>query len=243
MATATAKRNVKVKTSTKTAATRRSRPLDREQIEAIVAEAVYMNDPLVRAYNGTAALSASAATAASSALQSVLDGLAHVAGQVWVFLNEVYSTVIEYTAAVLNWIGEQVAYAYGKAKQALEYVYEFVGSMSVDWIAVNGHIVNLMCAAAAIGIGVTVGGAVGLTMGGIIAADVGPGLLANVATVLFGATAAGCTAEVAYTLFKSGVPRTVIIEGLHEAESRPAFDHTSGRGLPSHAVTPAGVTC
>lgn len=226
MATATAKR-VKV-SKVSGSVRRRAKPITKADVQQIVDEAVYMNDPLVRMYNGGAALVSSA----GAGLQNILDGLAHVAGQVWVFLGNVYATVVEYTTAVLNWIGEQISYAIGATRKALEYVYEFVGSMTVDWVAVNGHVVNLMAAAAAFGVAVTTGAAVGVGMAGIATAVVGAGTAAKVTGILFAAITANCVAPVAYTLFQAGISRELIAESLTEAEKKSVT-------VNAVAVTPA----
>lgn len=231
MATATAKRRVKV--STKVGSVRRrAKPVTKADVEAIVAEAVYMNDPFVRVYNGTAAIVGGVYDATATTLQAVYDGLRDVAGRVWVFLGNVYNTVLEYTTAILNWVADQILYAYGKAKEAMQYVYEFVGSMTVDWIAVNGHIVNLMAAAAAFGVAVTTGAAVGVGMAGLATAVVGAGTAAKVTGILFAAVTANCVAPVAYTLFQAGVSREQIAESLTEAEKKAVT-------VNAVAVTPA----
>jgi hypothetical protein len=227
MATKTAKTRVKT-TKVSGSVRRRSKPLNKAQIEEIVAEAVYMNDPFVKAYNGTAALVGGVATTATTTLKSITDGLAHVAGQVWVFLGNVYETVLGYASAVVQWLGEQITYATGKCREAFEYVSELVGSMSIDWIAVNGAVINLLCAAAAFGVAVTVGTAVGVVVGGTAVSIVGAGTVAKVTALLFAAVTANCVAPVAYTLFKSGVSREVIAEGLQAAEDQQRDPRLAG---------------
>jgi hypothetical protein len=232
MATKT-KTRVKTSTVSGTATRRRSKPLNKAQIEQIVAEAVYMNDPFVRAYNGTAALVGGAATATTITLKSIMDGLAHVAGQIWMFLGNVYETVLGYATAVVKWLGNQITYAVGKTREAFEYVSELVGSMSIDWIAVNGAVINLLCAAAAFGVAVTTGTAVGVGMATLAATMVGVGTVAKVTGILFAAITANCVAPVAYTLFKSGVSREVIAEGLQAAEKQQAVTVNAQAVMPA----------
>ena len=245
MATKTKTRvNVKTSTVSGTATRRRSKPLNKAQIEQIVAEAVYMNDPFVRAYNGTAALVGGAATATTTTFKNITDGLAYVAGQVWVFLGNVYETVLGYATAVVKWLGNQITYAVGKTREAFEYVSELVGSMSIDWIAVNGAVINLLCAAAAFGVAVTAGTMVGVGMATLAATMVGVGTVAKVTGILFAAITANCVAPVAYTLFKSGVSREVIAEGLQAAEAQQRDPRLAGWSpvtpvVNAQAVTPA----
>jgi len=239
MATKTAKTRVK---TTKVSGTvrRRSKPLNREQIEQIVAEAVYMNDPFVKMYNNTAAAVSGAATTVTTTLQRILDGLAHVAGQVWVFLGQVYDTVLAYASAVVKWVNEQITYVSGKAKEAFTYVSELVSSMSIDWISVNGAVINLLCAAAAFGVAVTTGGIVGVGMASFASAFVGAGAVTKVTGILFAAITANCVAPVAYTLFKSGVSKELIAEGLQAAEQQSRDPRLAGwRPVAAQSVTPA----
>ena len=232
MATATAKARVKV--STKVGSVRRrAKPVTKADVEAIVAEAVYMNDPFVKMYNGTAAIVGGAYDGVSTTLQSILDGLAYVAGQVWMFLGRVYETALAYATAVVNWLGEQITYVSGKAREAFEYVSNLVGSMSVDWIAVNGAVINLLCAAAAFGVAVTTGAAVGVGMATLATGLVGAGTAAKVTGILFAAITANCVAPVAYTLFQAGISREQIAEGLKAAEAQKAVT------VNAVAVTPA----
>lgn len=231
----------KVKTSKKvgTLKSGRAKPVTKAEVERIVAESIYMSNPFVQIYNGGAALVGGVYDGVTTTLQSILDSLAYVAGKVWVFLGTVYDTVVSYTKAVLNWLGEQIAYAVGLVRSGLEYVYEFVGSMTVDWLAVNGHVVNLMCAAASFGVAITAGAAVGLTSGAAVATLVGVGTASKVTALLMAAITANCVAPVAYTLFKSGVSRELIGESLAEAEEKaqkkPAVT------VNAVAVTPAAT--
>lgn len=236
MATKTANARVKV-TKVSGSATRRAKPVTKADVEAIVAEAVYMNDPFVRVYNGTAALVSGAYNGVTTSFKNIMDGLAHVAGQVWVFLGNVYETVLGYASAVVKWLGEQLTYATGKCREAFEYVSELVGSMSIDWIAVNGAVINLLVAAAAFGVAVTTGAAVGVGMATLATGLVGAGTVAKVTGILFAAVTANCVAPVAYTLFKSGVSRELIGEGLKAAEEQ----QQQAVAVNAQAVMPA--TC
>lgn len=228
------KTKTRVKTSAKVGSVRRrSKPLNKAQIEEIVAEAVYMNDPFVKMYNGSAALVGGAYDGVTTTLKSITDSLAHIAGQVWVFLGNVYETVLGYASAIVKWLGEQITYATGKCRAAFEYVSELVGSMSIDWISVNGAVINLLCAAAAFGVAVTTGTAVGVGMATLATGLVGAGTVAKVTGIMFAAITANCTAPVAYTLFKSGVSRELIAEGLQAAEKQQAMT------VNAQAVTPA----
>jgi len=231
MATATAQR-VKV-SKVSGSARRRAKPLTKADVQQIVDEAVYMSNPLVQIYNGSAAVVSGVYSATTTTFQNIYDSLAHVAGQVWVFLGQVYSTVIEYTTAVLHWIGEQIVYAYGATRKALEYVYEFVGSMTVDWIAVNGHVVNLLAAAAAFGVAVTTGVVVGAGMASLATGLVGAGTVAKVTGILFAAITANCVAPVAYTLFQAGISREEIAEALTEAEKKAAVTVNAVAVMPA----------
>ena len=243
MATATAKARVKV-SKVSGSVRRRAKPLTKADVQQIVDEAVYMSNPLVQIYNGSAAVVSGAYAATTTTLQNVVDGLRDVAGKIWVFLGNVYETVLGYASAVVKWLGEQITYATGKCREAFEYVSELVGSMSVDWIAVNGAVINLLCAAAAFGVAVTVGTAVGVVVGGTAVAIVGAGTVAQVTALLFAAVTANCVAPVAYTLFKSGVSREVIAEGLQDAEDQQRDPRLAGwkpvgPSVNAQAVTPA----
>lgn len=225
MATATATKSrsrVKVSKKVGTVRSNRAKPVTKAEVEKIVSEAIYMANPAVQIYNGTAAIVSGVYSGAATTLKSICDTLADAAQRVWVFLGHVYDTVVSYTKAVLTWVADQIAYAFGAAKKALQSVYDYVSSMSVDWVAVNGHVVNLMCAAAAFGVAVTAGTAVGVTTGAIAATVVGTGTAAKVTALLMAAITANAVGPVAYTLFQSGVSREQIALGLAEAEAQQA---------------------
>jgi hypothetical protein len=209
-----------------------AKPVTRQDVETMVAEAIHMNDPLVRAHAGLVA----AGTSVTSTLQSILDGMAEAVNRVWVFLGETYQTMVGYATAVIEYLGKQVNRAVGAVKDAYAYVKAYVGSMTVEWVAVHSSMVNLMVAAASIGVAIATGVAAGAGVSGLVAGVVGAGTASNVTSILVAAVTANCVAPVAYTLFKSGVPREQIAVSLADAEKQITDLLTASKRRPAAAA-------
>jgi hypothetical protein len=210
----------RVKATKKASATRtKSKPLTREDIEQIVEETVHSNSPLVRVYDGTAAVLGGIGEGIYTITEKAFSALKAIASGVWTFLGRIYASAADAVRAVVNWLGQMATAAVGKVREALSYVKELISSMNVDWVAVNNVAINLMVAAATIGISVVAGVLSGGAMAGVAASLGGSTLVQQITAVFFGAVTAGCVAEVAYAFFQAGVRRELLATCLTEAEA------------------------
>lgn len=150
-------------------------------------------------------------------LDSLLDSLVAVGTAVWEFLGKVYTTVMEWCSAVLSWIGNQIKAAVGKAKEAFAYVRKLVSSKNVDWIAVNTTAIKVLCAAAAVAVGVTGGIIVGGTLAGVAASAGASASVSKIVGILSAALTSGVLAEACFTLSQAGVREELIAKARAKA--------------------------
>lgn len=145
-----------------------------------------------------------------SSLDNLLDSLLAVGKAVWEFMGRVFSTIYEWAASVVSWIGAQMKNAGGKVREALSYVRNLVSTKNVDWLKVNTYAIKILCGAAAIGVAITGGVLVGSTIGGLAVAAGATVGTAKLVSVLTCAVTAGVLAETCYTLFTAGVDKEEI---------------------------------
>lgn len=152
---------------------------------------------------------------AASALDSLLDGLAYAATAAYEFMGKVFHSIYEWCASVLSWIGDQMQVATGKAKEAFAYVRSVVSSQNIDWVKVHTVAIKALCAAAAIGVGITGGILVGGTVG-TVAVGLGATVEAGkMVAIMSSAITGGVLAEACYTFLKAGVK----VEDIAEARA------------------------
>lgn len=152
---------------------------------------------------------------AASALDSLLDGLAYAATAAYEFMGKVFHSIYEWCASVLSWIGDQIAVATGKAKEAFAYVRSVVSSQNIDWVKVHTVAIKALCAAAAIGVGITGGILVGGTVGTVAMAVGATAEVGKMVAIMSSAITGGVLAEACYTFLKAGVK----VEDIAEARA------------------------
>lgn len=155
--------------------------------------------------------------AVGQSLDVLLDSLVAVGRAVWEFLGKVYTTVFEWCSAVLSWIGDQIKAAVGKAKEAFAYVRKLVSSKNVDWIAVNTTAIKVLCAAAAVAVGMTGGIIVGSTLAGVAAGAGASAGMTKLVGILTAAVSGSVLAEACYTLSQAGVRTELIAKARAQA--------------------------
>lgn len=189
-----------------------------EQIDAIVQQALADESLLSRASSLAVDTVSVLGAGVSSVLSTLADAIQKIASGVWAFLGRVYNAFAEAVAAMVAWVKEMAQAAYGRAKKALTAVHELVSSMNVSDI--NAGMLKLVAAAAAIGVGATVGLAVGVTTGSF-AASLGAGATITKATaILFAAVSGGCTSGALYGLFEGGVQESTLARILPAVEAK-----------------------
>ena len=189
-----------------------------EQIDAIVQQALADESLLSRASSLAVDTVSVLGAGVSSVLSTLADAIQKIASGVWAFLGRVYNAFAEAVAAMVAWVKERAQAAYGRAKKALTAVHGLVSSMNVSDI--NAGMLKLVAAAAAIGVGTTVGLAVGVTTGSI-AASLGAGATITKATaILFAAVSGGCTSGALFGLFEGGVQESTLARILPAVEAK-----------------------
>lgn len=151
-------------------------------------------------------------------IETIADAIKRIASGVWSFLGRVYNAFAEAVSAMVGWLKETANAAHGQAKKALTAVHELVSSMNVSDISAG--MVKLVAAAAAIGVGFTVGGVVGITAAAV-AAELGAANIVIQATgVLFAAATTLCTSSALYALFEGGVEKSTLARILPAVEAK-----------------------
>lgn len=138
-------------------------------------------------------------------LDSLLDSLMAVGRAVYEFLGRVFNTIYEWCATVISWIGDCIKAAAGKTREAFEYVRSVISAKNVDWIKVHTNVVKALCAAAAVGLGVTGGLLVGGTVAGIAVTAGASVSVAKMTGILATAVTGGVLGEACFTFLKAGV--------------------------------------
>lgn len=142
---------------------------------------------------------------ATTALDALIDGLAYAATAVYEFMGKVFHSIYEWCTSVLSWIGAQLKVATGKAKEAFAYVKSVVSSQNIDWVAAHTFAIKALCAAAAIGVGITGGILVGGTVGSVALAAGATVEASKMVAIMSSAITGGVLAEACYTFLKAGV--------------------------------------
>ncbi|NBT76036.1 hypothetical protein EBZ80_25295 [bacterium] len=145
------------------------------------------------------------ALGAGQALDALLDGLVYAATAVYEFMGKVFHSIYEWCASVLSWISDQIKVATGKAREAFAYVKNVVSSQNIDWVAAHTFAIKALCAAAAIGVGITGGILVGGTVGGVALAAGASIEVGKMVAIMSSAITGGVLAEACYTFLKAGV--------------------------------------
>jgi hypothetical protein len=142
---------------------------------------------------------------AGQVLDALFDSLAVAATAVYEFMGKVFHSIYEWCASVLSWIGDQIKVATGKVKEAFEYVRGVVSSQNIDWVKVHTVAIKALCAAAAIGVGITGGILVGGTVGTVAVAAGATVEAGKMVAIMSSAITGGVLAEACYTFLKAGV--------------------------------------
>jgi hypothetical protein len=209
------KAKVKVGKVTRTA----TKPeLTDEQIDQLVQQTLAEQSLLARTGSLVVDTVSALGGAVLTVCETIADAIKKIASGVWSFLGRVYSAIEEATAAVVAWIKEMANNAYGQAKKALTAVHALVSSMNIS--DVNAGMLKLVAAAAAIGVGTTVGVAVGVTTGGLAAAAGAGVTITKVTAILFAAVSGGCTSAALFGLFEGGVQESTLAKILPAVEAK-----------------------
>jgi hypothetical protein len=151
-------------------------------------------------------------------IETIADAIKRIASGVWSFLGRVYNAFEEAVTALVGWLKETATAAYGQAKKALTAVHELVSSMNVSDI--NAGMLKLVAAAAAIGVGFTVGGVVGITAAAVAAKLGAANIVIQATGVLFAASTTLCTSSALYALFEGGVEKSTLARILPAVEAK-----------------------
>lgn len=196
--------------------------LTEKEIEAIVEQTIHDNSLINRTLQFGSDVLGTVGSTIVSVTETAFNALRDIAVGVWEFLGKLYTTAADAVRAVYNWLADLASRAYGAVKSALVRVKEYISSMNVDWLAVNSTCIKLMAAAAAIGIGTTVGLAAGVTMGALAGGLGAPVVIQQATALIFGAVTAGCTYEVAYALNCAGLSRASLAAMIAAAQRKSA---------------------
>lgn len=151
-------------------------------------------------------------------IETIGDAIKRIVSGVWSFLGRVYNAFEEAVAAMVGWLKETAHAARGQARKALTAVHELVSSMNVGDI--NDGMLKLVAAAAAIGVGATVGLAVGVTTAAFAAKLGAASLVIQATGMLFAAASGGCTSAALYALFEGGVQKSTLAQILPAVEAK-----------------------
>lgn len=200
--------------------TRVAKPeLTDEQIDRLVQQALANEVSLLNRASSLAVDTLSAlGSGVLTVIETVAEAIERIASGVWSFLGRAYSAIEEAVTAMVRWIKEMANAAYGQAKKALTAVHELVSSMNVS--DVNATMLTLVAAAAAIGVGTTVGLAAGVTTGSVVAGLGASELVVKATAILFAATAGYCTSQVVYALSLGGLPLSTLGQILPAVEAK-----------------------
>lgn len=189
-----------------------------EQIDQLVQQALADQSLLNRA--GALAVDTLSALGSGvlTVIETIADAIKRIASGVWSFLGRVYNAFAEAVSAMVAWVKEMANAARGRAKKALTAVHELVSSMNVSDI--NASMLSLVAAAAAIGVGATVGLAVGVTTGGLVAGLGASELVIKATAILFAAVSGGCTSQALYALYEGGVQKSTLAQILPAVEAK-----------------------
>lgn len=188
------------------------------EIDAIVQRALADESLLSRANSLVIDTVAALGAGVSSVLSTLADAIKKIASGVWAFLGRAYNAFAEAVASMVAWVKEMADAAYGRAKQALTAVHELVSSMNVGDI--NAGMLKFVAAAAAIGVGMTVGVAVGVTTGGVVASFGASAVVIKATMIMFAAVSGGATSAACFALFEGGVGESVLARILPAVEAK-----------------------
>jgi hypothetical protein len=188
------------------------------EIDALVQQAL-ANESLMSRTNSLVVDTLSAlGTGVSSVITTLAEAIQKIASGVWAFLGRVYNAFAEAVSAMVAWVKDMANAAYGQAKKALTAVHELVSSMNVSDI--NAGMLKLVAAAAAIGVGFTVGGVVGITAAAVAAKLGAANIVIQATGMLFAASTALCTSSALYALFEGGVEKSTLARILPAVEAK-----------------------